>query len=151
VQPAAGADVTVEAGAAERLWLEIVAEGFAAPDRVVPGGPAVPRDAVAAITSVMRHFFHPEIVRYVAHIDGEAGGAAMSFLKDGVLGIAGTATRPAFRRRGMQSALVARALNEARGKADLVIATTEPGSISQRTFERLGFQVVYTRAILVKN
>ena len=38
----------------------------------------------------------------------------------------------------------------ARGKADLTIATTEPGSISQRTFERCGFQVVYTRAILVK-
>ena len=49
----------------------------------------------------------------------------------------------------MESRLVSR-LNDARGKADLVIATTEPGSISQRTFERLGFQVIYTRAILVK-
>ena len=35
-------------------------------------------------------------------------------------------------------------------RPDLVIATTEPGSISQRTFERLGFQVMYTRAILIK-
>ena len=110
----------------------------------------VPRDAVAAIGDVMRQFFHPEIVRYIAHVDGQAAAAALSFVKDGVLCIAGTATRPAFRRRGLQSAIVARALNDGRHRADLVIATTEPGSISQRTFERLGFQVIYTRAILVK-
>ena len=130
--------------------LQVVAEGFAAPDRTVPGAPPPPRDAVAAIGDVMRQFFHPEIVRYVAYVDGHAAGAALSFLRDGVLGIAGTATRPAFRRRGLQSAIVARALNDARGKSELVMATTEPGSISQRTFERLGFQVIYTRAILVK-
>jgi hypothetical protein len=29
------------------------------------------------------------------------------------------------------------------------MATTETGSVSQRTFERLGFRVLYTRAILV--
>ena len=145
-----GADITVEAGADEEPWLQIVSEGFAAPDRAMPGSPPVPRDAVGAIGDVMRQFFHPEIVLYVGHVDGQAGGAAMSFVKDGVLAIAGTATRPAFRRRGLQSAIVARALNDALGKADVAMATTEPGSISQRTFERLGFQVMYTRAILVK-
>ena len=70
-------------------------------------------------------------------------------MSDRVLGIFGTATRPAYRRRGVQSAIVTRALNDARGSFDLAIATTEPGSISQRTFERFGFQVLYTRAILV--
>jgi len=149
VQSSPGADITVEAGADEQHWLRTVAEGFAAPDRIVLG-PSVPHDAVAAIGDVMRQFFHPEIVRYIAHVDGEAAAAALSFVKDGVLCIAGTATRPAFRRRGLQSAIVARALNDGRHRADLVIATTEPGSISQRTFERLGFQVIYTRAILVK-
>ena len=153
VQPSSGADITIEAGAEaeEQPWLRTVAEGFAAPDRVVPGNAPVPRDAAAAIGDVMRQFFHPEIVRYLAHVDGQAAAAACSFVKDGVLCIAGTATRPAFRRRGLQSAIVARALNDGRHRADLVIATTEPGSISQRTFERLGFQVIYTRAILVKD
>jgi hypothetical protein len=145
----AGADISVEAGAAERPWLQIVSEGFAAPDRTVPGSP-LPSDAVTAIGNVMRQFFHPEIVRYVAHVDGQSGAAGLSFVRDGVLGIFGTATLPPFRRRGLQGAIVAQAINDARGKADLVIATTEPGSISQRTFERLGFQVIYTRAILVK-
>ena len=62
----------------------------------------------------------------------------------------GTATRHAFRRRGLQRAIIARAMNDGRDKADLIIATTAPGSVSQRTFERCGFRVVYTRAILVK-
>jgi hypothetical protein len=149
VQSPAGADISVEAGAGERPWLQIVSEGFATPDRTMSGSP-LPSDAVTAIGDVMRQFFHPEIVRYVAHVDGHSGAAGLSFVSNGVLGIFGTATRPAFRRRGLQGAIVARALNDARGKADLAIATTEPGSISQRTFERLGFQVIYTRAILVK-
>jgi ribosomal protein S18 acetylase RimI-like enzyme len=149
VQLPFGADITVEAGADEQQWLNVVAEGFSVPDRLVPG-PAVPHDAVAAIGEVMRLFFHPEIVRYVAHVDGQAASAAVSFIKDGVMCIAGTATRSAFRRRGLQRAIVARAMNDGLHQADLIIATTEPGSISQRTFERLGFRVVYTRAILVK-
>lgn len=150
VQSTSGADIRVEAGAPENLWLDVVAEGFAVPDRIVLDSPPVPRDAVAAIGDVMRLFVHPEIVRYVAHVNGQAASAAVSFIKDGVMCIAGTATREAFRRRGLQSAIVARAMNDGLGKADLMIATTEPGSISQRTFERLGFRVVYTRAILVK-
>ena len=150
VQPASGADITVEAGADEQQWLKVVAEGFSVPDRLVPGSPPVPHDAVAAIGEVMRLFFHPDIVRYVAHVDGQAASAAVSFIKDVVMCIAGTATRSAFRRRGLQRAIVARAMNDGLHKADLIIATTEPGSISQRTFERLGFRVVYTRAILVK-
>jgi GNAT superfamily N-acetyltransferase len=144
-----GADIAVEAGAGERRWLQIVSEGFATPDRAISGSP-VPSDAVTAIGDVMRQFFHPEIVRYVASVDGHCGAAGLSFVRNGVLGIFGTATLPAFRRRGLQGAIVARAINDARDKVDLVIATTEPGSISQRTFERLGFQVLYTRAILVK-
>jgi ribosomal protein S18 acetylase RimI-like enzyme len=151
VQPPSGADITIKTGAEEQPWLRTVAEGFAAPDGIVPGNRPVPHDAVPAIGDVMRQFFHPDIVRYVAHVDGQAAAAACSFVKDGVLCIACTATLPAFRRRGLQSAIVARALNDGRHRADLVIATTEPGSISQRTFERLGFQVIYTRAILVKS
>jgi hypothetical protein len=41
-------------------------------------------------------------------------------------------------------------LTDARPDIDLAIATTEAGSTSQRTFERLGFRLLYTRAILVR-
>jgi ribosomal protein S18 acetylase RimI-like enzyme len=98
----------------------------------------------------MRSFVHPAITRYVVSIDGQPAGAGASYVWHGVAGIVGTATLAAFRRRGVQTALVARAVNDAIGRSDLVVATTEPGSTSQRTFERFGFQVLYTRAILLR-
>ena len=79
-------------------------------------------------------------------MDGEPAGAGGSVIINGVLAIFGTATRPSYRRRGALAAIVARALQGAVG-----CATTEPGSTSQRTFERFGFQVLYTRAILVRS
>ncbi len=36
------ADITVEVGAGEHPWLEVVAEGFSVPDRIAPGSPPVP-------------------------------------------------------------------------------------------------------------
>lgn len=132
-------------------FLTATVEGFAVPDTMPapPEGPA--SDVVETIGRAMRSFIHPGIVRYLVRIEGEPAGAAASVITDGVLGIFGTGTRPKFRRRGVQTAIVAHALGGAIGRADLAIATTEPGSISQRTFERLGFQVLYTRAILLRD
>ena len=131
-------------------WLSVTTEGFATPDG--SGVPAAPSpESMRTISSIMRSFIHPDIVRYLAWVDGAPAGAAGSIITGGVLGIFGTSTVPAYRRRGAQAAVVARALRGAIGRADLAIATTEPGSISQRTFERFGFQVLYTRAILVRS
>jgi GNAT superfamily N-acetyltransferase len=128
------------------LWVEVVADGFAAAESSAPPTP----ETVTQIRAVMRQFNHPTIIRYLVWADGVAAGGGATFLSNGVLGIFGTATLPRFRRRGVQTALVEHALADAAGHADLAIATTEPGSTSQRTFERLGFGLVYTRAILVK-
>jgi hypothetical protein len=147
--PANGLDVEVLRGnGGENEFLRVTAEGFSVPDTGTPMEPAP--DVVALVGGMMRQFIHPDIVRYLVRIDGEPAGAAASVITNGVLGIFGTATLPAYRRRGVQSAIVARALKDAEGLADLAIATTAPGSISQRTFERLGFQVLYTRAILLR-
>jgi ribosomal protein S18 acetylase RimI-like enzyme len=143
------ADTPVESGADAGVWLDVVSRGFATPERAAPGDPMSP-DTVRAIGDVMRQFVHSEVVRYVARVDGTPAAAGLSFLRAGVLGIFGTATIPEFRRRGLQRAIVAGAMRDAIGRADIVMATTEPGSASQRTFERLGFQVLYTRSILVK-
>jgi GNAT superfamily N-acetyltransferase len=152
IVPAAN-DLNVEVLAGDGdddAYLRATVEGFAVPDSLpVPiDGPA--SDVVETIDRVMRQFIHPDVVRYLVRIDGEPAGAAASVITNGVLGIFGTGTRPAYRRRGVQSAIVAKALESAIGRADLAIATTEPGSISQRTFERFGFQVLYTRAILLR-
>ena len=134
----------------QEAFLRATVEGFAVPDSAPAPKDGPAPDVIDTIGRAMRQFIHPDIVRYLVRIDGEPAGAAASVVTDGVLGIFGTGTRPAYRRRGIQSAIVAKALDCARGRADLAIATTEPGSISQRTFERLGFQVLYTRAILLR-
>jgi GNAT superfamily N-acetyltransferase len=118
-------------GDGDEAWLNVVSQGFGVAD------------------DVMRSMLHPAIGRYVVRSDGELAAGGATYQHDGVLGIFGTATLEPFRRRGAQTALVARALADAGPDATLAIATTAPGSTSQRTFERLGFQVMYTRAIMV--
>ena len=145
-------DVRVEIASNDadtETWLRVTTEGFASPDG--SGAPIVPTaDTMKTVSGIMRSFVHPDIVRYLAWVDGAPAAAASSTITGGVLGIFGTSTVPAYRRRGAQAAVVSRALRGAIGRADLAIATTEPGSVSQRTFERFGFQVLYTRAILVR-
>ena len=134
----------------EDIWLRVTSEGFATPDSVAVSAPP-PADVLESIGTIARQWVHPDLRRYLAWVDGEPAGAGGSVIINGVLAIFGTATRPSYRRRGALAAIVARALQGAVGCADLAIATTEPGSTSQRTFERFGFQVLYTRAILVRS
>ena len=147
--PASSLLVTAATPGQDELWLRIAATGFAVPDSATVAAAAAPSELVENIKRVMAGFIHPEFERLLVWVDGEPAGAANVFVIDGVLGIAGTTTLPAFRRRGVQQAVVSHALNRGLGRASLAMATTEPGSISQRNFERCGFQVMYTRAIFV--
>lgn len=131
----------------DEVWLRVVSTGFATADGSAAAPP--PPDAVDRIQVVMRGFVHPDVERMLVWVDGEPAGGASAFVIDGVLGVAGTSTLPGYRRRGVQQAAVAYALDRGAGRAGLAMTTTEPGSISQRNFERFGFQVVYTRAIFV--
>jgi GNAT superfamily N-acetyltransferase len=64
----------------------------------------------------------------------------------------GAATLASFRKRGAQSLLIAARLQWAvEQRCDLATTTTQPGSSSQRNYERAGFRVVYTRAKVVRN
>lgn len=65
--------------------------------------------------------------------------------------LAGDGTRPAFRGRGFQNQLiVGRCAYALAGGATLAMACTVPGSSSQRNYERQGFRIAYTKALLVK-
>jgi len=134
----------------DERWLRLVSRGFASGEGSPAQTPAAEGDAAEALVAVMRQFVHPEIVRYLVELDGELAGAGAGYVHAGVLAIVGTATLPEFRRRGVQHALVGQALRDAGARADLATATVEPGSTSQRTFERLGFHVLYTRALFVR-
>ena len=64
---------------------------------------------------------------------------------------AGAATAPAHRRRGIQTALLsARLADAAAAGCDVAVITTQPGSKSQQNAQRRGFDLLYTRAVLVK-
>ena len=133
----------------DELWLRVVSTGFVFADGSGAASPPPPPDLLDRVQRVMAGFVHPDMERLLVWADGEPAGAACTYVIDGVLGIAGTSTLPAFRRRGVQQAVVAHALNRGPTRAELAMATVEPGSISQRNFERFGFQVIYTRAIFV--
>ena len=62
---------------------------------------------------------------------------------------ADAATLPAYRRRGVQSALLLRRLAEASDNhCTVAIVTTQPGSKSQENVQRQGFELLYSRNVL---
>jgi N-acetylglutamate synthase-like GNAT family acetyltransferase len=72
-------------------------------------------------------------------------------LFEGVALLTGAATLPDKRRRGVQSALLSSRLADAgRLGCDVAVVTTQPGSKSQQNAQRQGFELLYTRAVLVR-
>jgi ribosomal protein S18 acetylase RimI-like enzyme len=136
-------------GAGEfELWLDVVLDGFAhADDAGVPSHEDFPREVVAA---AQRDFANTGAQLYIALRDGVIAGGAGLALTGGIAHMAGAATAPAHRRRGVQNALLAARLADAAAAGcDLAVVTTQPGSVSQRNVQRQGFDLLYTRAVLV--
>ncbi|MEU7784455.1 GNAT family N-acetyltransferase [Amycolatopsis sp. NPDC049159] len=93
----------------------------------------------------------PGMLRFTAEREGEFAGGAGLRVADGIAQLGAAATLPAHRRRGVQTALVrARLATAAALGCDLAVVTTQPGSKSQQNVQRLGFELLYARAILVK-
>jgi GNAT superfamily N-acetyltransferase len=93
----------------------------------------------------------PGVRRYVALRDGVIAGGASWHPAEGIAQFTGAATAPVHRRHGIQTALLsARLADAASAGCDLAVITTQPGSKSQQNAQRRGFDLLYTRAILVK-
>ena len=91
----------------------------------------------------------PAALCYFASVDGEAAAGAALTIRDGLATLCADGVVPAFRRHGLQTELIAARLNEAAAQGcDLATASTLPGSQSQRNYERMGFQVAYTKITL---
>ncbi len=117
-------------------WADAAADGWSETPAVVPFvrelGAVYPRTAGA-------HCF-------AARADGTIAGAGVLCLHDGMALLGGASTRPAFRRRGAQTALFAARLRAAHAAGcDLAMVCARPGSDSHRNAERRGFRVAYTR------
>ena len=66
--------------------------------------------------------------------------------------LGGASTRLAFRRKGIQRALIDARMATARSKGcDLAMVLTEPGNDSQRNLHRAGFELAYTIVVLQKD
>ena len=93
-----------------------------------------------------------------AQMEGK-GGVAVSFFGDGASNsslfvhgdtayCADATTDPAFRRRGLHSALLQRRITDARNAgADLVVSGAEFPSASYRNMERIGMRLMFVRAL----
>ncbi|MFF0489043.1 GNAT family N-acetyltransferase [Nocardia sp. NPDC004068] len=147
------ADITIRLAtdADAAAWLDAVVDGFAHPDEQgIASHEEFPRDVLAAVTTDMASAEGAR--RYLAlRGDAVAGGASMR-VSGSIAQLNGAATVPAHRRRGVQAALLsARLADAARANCELAVVVTLPGSKSQHNAQRSGFQLLYTRSILIKS
>lgn len=125
-----------------RTFVETSARGF------LPEGAPLPDSYLQTGLKAARDPHHHG---FLAYADGVIAGAAGSSIHRGVLSLFGATVLPAFRRRGIQQALIAARLGRALAQgAELASITSHPGIPTERNAARLGFRLAYVRAVLVK-
>jgi ribosomal protein S18 acetylase RimI-like enzyme len=131
-------------------WLAVIADAVAVPDTEgVPAHEDFPR---ATVVDAMRDLVAAGAERYTAWRDGVVAGGASFRRTEGIAQLTGAATAPAHRRNGVQTALLsARLADAAAAGCDIAVVTTQPGSTSHQNAQRQGFDLLYTRAVLVKD
>ena len=134
----AAADIEIDDAPDPELFSDVILRGHGVPE----GARVRDRGSVARWAEIQSWRL------YLARIDGDPAGAALLSL-DGDIGyLANASTLPAFRGRGVQTALIARRIADAASAGcETVCSGTAFGSQSQRNLERAGLQVAYTKAV----
>lgn len=146
-----GIDISLSGPENAGEWIRIVVDGFVAADVTETGvtGEEFPRDVLERVFSdyeALRMFR-----RYLASVDGAPAGGASLCIVDDIALLSGASTLPAFRRRGVQTALLRRRLADAAAEGcALAVVTTAPGSMSQQNVVRQGFALLYARAVMTR-
>ncbi|MBL8211642.1 MAG: GNAT family N-acetyltransferase [Bryobacterales bacterium] len=128
---------TVAVAADTTLWSQVSTEAWAAelPDL---------RPFLEQMGTLQSNREHS--VAFLAYYEGTPAAAALLSLHDGIAMFAGAATLPAYRRKGLQAALLQARMQYAQAhNCDLAMMVAEAGSGSQRNAQRQGFQIAYTR------
>ncbi|MDB5308224.1 MAG: N-acetyltransferase [Gemmataceae bacterium] len=94
-----------------RDLMRVLAAGFGAP--TAEGGTEIPPDAFDSLTPSTASALDPEVGLLVGYIDGEPVSSAFVYAVGPIAGITGVATVPAYRRRGLGTALTWEALRAA--------------------------------------
>jgi predicted N-acetyltransferase YhbS len=107
------------------------------------------------VSLMARVVTRPAVLAFAARAEGRiVGGGAMEVPKvDGPKAAAlfALAVLPAYRRRGVQQALIAARLRAAaEAGATVVTISALPGVATERNARRMGFQVAYTKVVLVR-
>ena len=146
------ASVSIERVDAGHLdeWIEIMVAAFGHADEGGVGGDAVPpADTLRQWLSLT--MATPGFNAVAARAEGRMVAGASMRVDQGLAQFCGAATLPAFRRRGLQTALVRWRLAQARALGcDVAVVTTQPASRSQQNLQTQGFDLLYTRQLLVK-
>ena len=131
--PAAGIEVAETTDV--ELWAHLLAQGFFEHDPL-PGELEIGADLLRA--EGMRAF--------IAMLDDQpAAGGALAII-DRIACLCADAALPNFRGRGAQLALIRQRLKEAlQAGSEFAIAETAPATISQRNYQRCGFEVAWTK------
>ncbi len=114
-------------------WVSILVRSFDLPE------------SPAFTAALCRRFRQGTAVSYLAEWDGQPVGCAQLFLEAGVVGIYAVGTLPAFRRRGIASALVEHLMRDAMAHGDLVCLQAIAGSAAERVYTRLGFRRLFAQ------
>jgi ribosomal protein S18 acetylase RimI-like enzyme len=149
IEPVAPAGVEVRPSGDDEFgpWLDVVVEASLHPDtQGVAWLEEFPRDILENAERDAAGL----VQRYLARLDGAPAGGGSMHIVDGIAQLTGAGTAPRFRRRGIQSALLATRLADATAAGcDIAVITVQPGSKSQQNAQRGGFDLLYTRAVLV--
>jgi GNAT superfamily N-acetyltransferase len=117
--------------------------------RIHLDGHEVPDEDRASAEAAVRGWYgRPGWTTYLARVDGVAAASGALMVDAGLGYLANAATLPGMRRRGCQSALLARRIADAAAAGcDMVASLAEFGSPSQRNLERAGLRVAFTQAV----
>jgi hypothetical protein len=86
----------------------------------------------------------------LAEIGGEVAGGCGFSIRGGLASCFGDSTLPVFRGQGVHTAMICARIAEAiSASCDLITAATQPGSVSQRNYQRLGFTIAYSKITMV--
>ena len=126
----AGLTITQAGPADAQLWLRVTAQGFSGSDEPDP----------ATLEVLGPNFYSDNATCFLAWWGEQPAGGGGMYLHEQAVELGGASTRPAFRNRGVQTALLqARLAAARRAGCDLAVVGTSPGSDSQRNIERAGF------------
>ncbi|MCC6167067.1 MAG: hypothetical protein IT329_07545 [Caldilineaceae bacterium] len=133
--------VTQATPAEAQHWLNVVGQGFDEQDR----------PHAATLQVLYPNFFAANAYAFLAWIGGEPAGGGGMYLYGGVAEFGGASTRLAYRKRGVQAALLQQRMAAAYALGcDLALVMTMPGTVSQRNVQRAGFEVAYTKVTMTR-